>query len=468
MAGPDLERLFSPRALAVVGASEAPGRVGRIVFEQLLRSGRPVYPVNPHRSTILGERVYASPAALPDGVDLAVIATTAGPAVEAAEAAAARGIPFVLPVAGGFREAGPAGLALEARLAALARSGRTRVLGPNTLGIFLPHERLDTLFVEHGDRALGVGGGVAVVSQSGSVGTEALGVASNSGFGMRAFVGLGNKCDLDELDMLRHFAADPGTRCLAFYIESLDAARAFLEEARRVSLQKPIVVLKAGRTLSGALAVGSHTGRLAGSDRVVDAAFRQFGVQRAQDDQQLCDLSKALAALPPARGNRVALLGLAGAYGVMGADFVESEVRGVRLEMARLAPATVERIRRVAVPFAACQNPVDLTASATDAMFLETTRALIEDEGVDVVIVSTFFAPPGITEGLIEPLAELVRASPKPVIDFTLYGPQTDAVLRRFHALGVVGYPGVERAVRAARGLWERACVLASLAGRAR
>jgi acetate---CoA ligase (ADP-forming) len=468
MAERELERLFSPRAVAVVGASEAPGRVGRIVFESLLRSGRPVYPVNPSRQTILGVRALHSPAELPDGVDLAVLTTTAAPAVTAAEECAARGVPFVLPVAGGFREAGPAGLALEERLGALARAGRCRVLGPNTLGMFLPHERLDTIFVEHGDESLGAGGAVAVISQSGSVGTEALGVASNSGFGMRAFVGLGNKCDLDELDMLRHFAADPGTRCLAFYIESLDEGRAFLEEARRISPGKPIVVLKAGRTQSGALAVGSHTGRLAGSDRVVDFAFRQFGVQRAQDDQQLCDLAKALAGLPPARGNRVAVLGLAGAYGVMGADFVESEVRGVQLQMARLAPETVERIRRVAVPFAAAANPVDLTASATDAMFLETTRALVDDPGVDVVIVSTFFAPPGITEGLVEPLAELIRASPKPVIDFTLYGPHTDAFLRRFHALGVVGYPSIERAVRAARGLWERACILASLARRAR
>ncbi|MDJ0723425.1 MAG: CoA-binding protein, partial [Desulfobacterales bacterium] len=276
----DLNRLFNPKAIAVVGASNRDGRIGRIIFERLLPSLRKIYPVHPREETILGHEAFADIAALPDGIDLAVIATAAAAAVGAVEACANGGIPFIIVVASGFGETGAHGERLERRLKDVIRDSDCRLLGPNSLGIFIPGERLDTIFVEHGDKALSRGGGVAFVTQSGSVGVEALGLASNVGFGLRAFVGLGNKCDLDELDFLAYFGNDHDTRCLAFYLEDIAHGRRFLERAREVTRHKAVIVLKAGRTPAGARAVSSHTGRLAGMDAVIGGAFRQYGIQR--------------------------------------------------------------------------------------------------------------------------------------------------------------------------------------------
>jgi acyl-CoA synthetase (NDP forming) len=463
----DLKRLFDPKTIAVIGASGRQASIGRIILERLVPSLRKIYPVHPREDAILGFETLPAIEMLPDGIDLAVIATGAEAAVPAAEACAARGIPFLIIVAGGFGETDHTGARREARLQSIARTYGSRILGPNSLGIFVPGERLDTIFVEHGDRALGRGGGVAFITQSGSVGVEALGLASNIGYGLRAFVGLGNKCDLDEIDFLNYFGRDPTTTCLAFYLENIDNGRPFLENARRLTRYKPVVMLKAGRTPAGARAVGSHTGRLAGMDAVVGGALRQYGIQRVFDDEELCDASKTLAMLPPAAGHRVAVLTLAGGFGVMSADYIEARLRGIPLTMARLKPRTVEHIRAHTFPFAACQNPVDITASADDAMFGRSLDALLADEGVDMVICTAFFAPPAISDDLVMVIADRARQSPKPVITVTQYGPFTDLYLRRFHDAGVVGFPSISRAVRAARFLVERARILAALESKA-
>ncbi len=460
---PGLLSLLRPRSIAVIGATEKPGKVGRRIFEGLLKAGRPIYPVHPQEQTVLGHKACRRPEDLPSGVDLAVIAIGAEGAVEAAEQCARHGIPNLVVVAGGFSEAGDGGARLEKRLVAIHERWATRILGPNTLGMFLPDEKLDTIFVEHG-RAFSSaarGGGVSFITQSGSVGVEALWLAGVTGFDLRAFIGLGNACDLDELDFLEHFAADERTRCLAFYLESIKSghAMAFLEAARRTARRKPVVMLKAGRTPAGMSAVSSHTGRLAGSDRVVDGALRQFGIQRVFDDEELCDASRTLARLPPAPGNRVAIVTPAGGYGVMGADLVASRSR-TPLEMAAFAPETVARIRGATPAYASSRNPVDLTAGASDAMFGEVLDAVLEDDGVDIVICVACFAPPSISDGLIDVVARRVARGRKPVIAFTKYGPRTNTYLRRFHDAGVVAFPSIGRAVRAARYLVQRARIL--------
>lgn len=456
---PDLTSLLFPRAVAVVGASDTAGSPGTIVFDQLVRSGIPTYPVHPHKETLAGRRVYPTVEELPDGVDVAVIAIAAARAVAVAEACAARGVPFIVVLAGGFAEAGADGRELEARLRRIPAQRGSRILGPNTLGLFVPENGLDTIFVEHGDTALAGGGSVSFVTQSGSVGVEALGLASNAGFGMRAFVGLGNKSDLNELDFLRYFDADAASRCLAFYVESLEDGRRFLEEARRTTKEKPVVLLKAGRTDAGASAVVSHTGRLAGSDQVVSGAFKQYGIHRAVDEEELTDAAKALAMAPPAKGNRVAVITPAGGYGVMSVDYIEEPRRGVPLRVARLAPETQDRIREATFPFASVRNPVDLTAGASDDMFGHALDEVLADDGVDLVLCIAFFSPALLTEDLVDVIARRVRATEKPVLVVTQYGPFTDEYLRRFYDAGVLGFPSVHRAVRAARILVERSII---------
>lgn len=455
-----LDALFYPKSIVVVGATNSPGKAGEIIFRRLKESGVKLIPVHPREERVQGVPALKEIPALPEGIDLAVITLGAEAAVKAAEECALRGVKVVILVAGGFGETGEAGKLLEERLRAIPHTYPTRILGPNSLGVFLPSHKLDTIFVEHGDKALAEGGSIAFITQSGSVGVESLGYASNIGFGMRVFVGLGNKCDLNELDFLRYFGSDEKTGCLAFYVENIEGGRSFLEEASEISAVKPVLVLKAGRSDAGTAAVSSHTGRLAGSDKVVGGAFRQYGLQRALDDEELSDAARVLSLLPPPRGNRMAVITAAGGYGVMAADYIEERSPRAPLEMAVLSPATKKRLKEVNLPFASCHNPVDITASAGDDIYLATLDTLLEDPGVDMVLCISFFAPPDITDGLIDGIASRVRKSEKPILVFTQYGPFTDGYLKRFYQAGVPGYPSILRTVRAARFLVERKMIL--------
>jgi len=280
---------------------------------------------------------------------------------------------------------------------------------------------------------------------------------------MRAFVGLGNKCDLDEIDFLRYFGRDKKTNCLGFYLENIEKGRQFLAAAKKITREKPVVVLKAGRTKTAVSAVSSHTGKLAGSDNVISGALKQFGIQRVYDDEEFCDATKVLSMLPGAPGNRVAVLTAAGGYGVMCTDYIEKKDTRATLLMAMLSEKTKKQIKDATFSFTACDNPVDITASADDRMFSKSLDALIRDNGVDIIICIAFFAPPGITENLIDIIAEKTRESQKPVIVFTKYGPFTDNSIKNLFYAGVVGYPSVGRAVRAARFLVERTKIIQRL-----
>jgi acyl-CoA synthetase (NDP forming) len=456
----NLERLFSPRAIAVIGVSSKPDNIGRIIFKNLLQSERPVYPVHPSETSILGHPVFKKVEDLPSEVELAVITTNAIHTVDAAEACGRKGISFIIPIAGGFSEIGEEGRILEERLGRVVKDYGSRILGPNTLGIFAPRERLDTIFVEHGNRALGLGGGVAFISQSGSVGVEALGIESNLGFGLRAFVGLGNKIDLSEVDFLNYFRNDAGTTCVALYIESLSNGRVFLEAAREVTRKKPVVVLKAGRTATAVAAVTSHTGRLAGSDRVLHGAFQQYGIQGVFDEEQLCDAARVLATAPLPKGNRVAVVSPAGGYGVMATDEIEAE-SPVPLTMARLSSGTESTICGLLPDFAPVHNPIDLTTMATDDVTIEALSALIKDSNVDIILSVALFAPMGMSDGLIRKMAGLVAESEKPVIVVSQFGPFTNGHINRLYDYGVIGFPSIVRGVRAVRWLVERSLIRA-------
>jgi acetate---CoA ligase (ADP-forming) len=451
-----LKKLLDPKKIAVIGASRSEDKVGGIVFKRLLNSRRRLFPVNPKEIVIQGYKVTPDINSLPEDIDLAIITISAKACVKAVEMCIDKNIQHYIIVAGGFAEVGGTGIELENSLKQLAKKHSINILGPNSLGIFLPDENIDTIFVEHGDQALDRNGQVACIVQSGSVGVEALGYAANTGFGMRAFVGLGNKCDLDEIDFLQYFAQDKKTNCIGFYLENIERGREFLELAKEVAKDKPVVVLKAGRTKTAINAVSSHTGKLAGSDNVINGAFKQFGIQRVYDDEEFCDATKVLSMLKEAPGNRVAVLTAAGGYGVICTDFIEKKDNRAALTMAKLSENTKKQIKDATFSFTACENPVDITASADDLMFSLSLDALIADDGVDIIICIAFFAPPGITENLIDIIAEKIKQSSKPVIVFTKYGPFTDNSIKNLFYAKVAAYPSVGRAVRAARFLVER------------
>ena len=461
-----LKPLFYPKSIAVIGATNKKDKIGHIIFSRLKHSGARLFPVHPKEAEIMGVPAYPTIESLPEKVDLAITTISADKTVSVIKACAVHGVKAAIIVASGFGEIGEEGKKLEKELKVIHDEYGLEILGPNTLGIFLPETGLDTIFVEHGDKALAGGGSVAFITQSGSVGTEALGGARNTGYGMRAFVGLGNKILLNETDFLEYFHEDEKVNCIAIYAESIDDGKVFLEKAKEIAQKKAIIVLKAGRSAAGQHAVSSHTGKLAGSDRVVNGAFHQYGIQRAFDEEEICDASKTLSMLPLPKGNRVAVITAAGGYGVMCTDYIEQKYPRADLKMAELDKNTREKIRKINLPFASSHNPVDITASATDQMYVETLDAVLSDNGVDIVICFVFFSPPGFSENLIDLVAKRVNSSTKPIIVFTEFGPFTDGLVKKFYDRGVVGFSSIYRTVRAVRFLEERSRIIKNLGGK--
>jgi acetate---CoA ligase (ADP-forming) len=456
----ELKPLFYPDSVALIGASGNPAKVGHRILKVLKKTVSDLYPVHPTAEKVLGLKVVNTIEDLPNNISLAVITISAINAVKAVRSCAEKGIKIIVIVSGGFGEIGEEGSLLEDELKRIHKEYGTRMLGPNSLGIFLPETGLDTIFVEHGDKALSGGGGIAFITQSGSVGTEALGLASNAGYGMRAFVGLGNKVDLTETHFLEYFTADPKTNCLAFYNESIDDGRIFLEKAREASRKKSVVILKAGRTEAGQTAVSSHTGKLAGSDNVVNGAFRQYGIQRAYDEEEICDASKALSMLQIPKGNSIAVITAAGGYGVMCTDYIEQKGARIKLHLAEFTDKTKNRLNDINLSFASVNNPIDITASADDTIYVDTLDTVLNDPGVDLVICLTFFTIPAVTKDLVKKISDKINGYNKPVITFAQYGPYTYRYLKEFYDMGIVGFSSVYRTVRAARFMVERANIL--------
>jgi len=363
-----LSGLFNPKSIAIIGATETEGVVGRTVVENLLASrfAGPIYPVNPRRKTVLGLPAYPNIGAIGQPVDLAILITPARtvPSVmaECVKAHAKYGIV----ISAGFKEAGPAGLELEQQVLARARLGGLRFIGPNCLGIVNVHANLNATF----SPSMPAAGKMSVISQSGALCVAILDWAASTGLGLSKVVSFGNKADLNEVDFLRAFAADPDTHVVAAYLESITEGDRFLEVAEDIASVKPVVVLKVGVTPAGAKAASSHTGSLAGADMAYWAAFKRSGVIRAENFEALFDYALAFATQPLPAGNRLAIITNAGGPGIMAAD--AAELAGLRL----LPPqdATREKLRKLLPATAATGNPIDVIGDAQPERYLDTLK----------------------------------------------------------------------------------------------
>ncbi|MBE3597652.1 MAG: CoA-binding protein [Limnochordaceae bacterium] len=447
-----IHQLLSPRTIAVVGASPNPSKIGHIIFRHLLKSRARVYPVHPSATRILDQSVWPSIRSLPEPVELAVLATPAATVPELVEECVACGVGVVIPIAGGFGETGPEGRKLEARMKAAIRGSSTRLLGPNTLGVINPAYALDTFFLPD-DRLDRPGpGSIALLSQSGAVGVTLVATAAAMGAGISCFVGLGNRLDIGEAELVRELARPgSGTSVIGLYLESFGNGPAFVEACREVAGETPVVLLKAGRTATGARAASLHTGSMAGPDRVVDGVLRQYGVWRVFDDLELVDTCLALSLVrrSPLSSTRVAVLTCAGGQGVMLTDYIESTTRGVGLSMAQLSEGTRLRLKEIIPTFASSANPVDLTGEASPPMYEAALQAVLEDAGVDAVLASVVLQLPHMDDGVLEAIARQAARYGKPVVA-ALIGPKdTQAPFRALVGMGVPAYPSLWRAVRA-------------------
>lgn len=451
-----IEELFSPRGVVVVGASQNPTKLGYGVARNLVVSNYPgnVYFVNPRGGQLFDQPLYVDLASVPDPVDLAIIMIPAALVPDVLEACGNRGIHFAIIGAGGFREVGAEGEALEKRCLEIARAHDIRVLGPNCIGYLDTHFPINATFLPLPGP---IPGDIAFLSHSGAICEAVIDWARGQGFGLSRLVSLGNQMDLNEGDLLSAIATDPNTRVVAMYLEGVADGPTFIEQARRVTGMKPVVAIKIGRSEGGRAAVASHTGALAGEDVAYDAAFRKAGVIRARHSEEMFDWAQALAWCQLPHGPNMAILTNAGGPGAIAADSVEAN----GLKLAKLTEKTRNRLREILPPAASIHNPVDMLASAGPREYADGLRALLVDEGVDGVVL--ILPPPPMTTAaeVAGAIIPVIRSASKPVV-VALMGEELIAhAARLFRQSHIPDYRFPERAVSAMRVLTERARQLA-------
>lgn len=393
---------FKPNAVAVVGASREPASIGYRIMEQLVanRFNGPVYPINPKAGVICSIRAYKSVREIPEPVDLAIIVVPKKFVMDVVDDCAARGVKAIVVISAGFAETDGDGKELQRQLVEKVRGHGMRMVGPNCLGIINtdPEVQLGGSFSPTYPKH----GSIAMSSQSGALGIAILELATKLNLGLSCFVSVGNKADVTGNDLLQYWEDDPQTNVILLYLESFGNPRRFARIARRVSLTKPIVCVKSGRTTAGTRAAGSHTAALAASDVATEALFQQTGVIRAETLEEMFDLAATLAHQPLPRGNRVGIVTNAGGPGILCTDACEA----AGLEVPVVSDATKEQLRSFLPAAAALNNPVDMIASAPPEHFRRTVELVMQDENVDAVIV--IYIPVGTADNkaIMEAVAE--------------------------------------------------------------
>ena len=437
-----LQRLFEPRSVAIVGASTKPGKVGHDILKNMLSSGYggEVYPINPHAEEILGKKCYPSVLGVPGEIDLVVVVVPAASVLPVIEECGKKGVQLGIVISAGFKESGPEGIERERRLGELARQFGMRIVGPNCLGVMSTSNGLNTTFAQGMPRR----GNVALMSQSGALATAIIDWSIQQGIGYSKFVSFGNGVDVGVVDLLRAWEDDPETTVIVAYIEGLRNGPMFMEVARQVSAKKPVIVVKAGGTQAGARAVSSHTGSLAGSEQAYNAAFLQCGVIRANSMEELFDLAIAFSYQGPPRGRNVAIVTNAGGPGIMATDAAER----VGLRLASLDAGTVQALRKQLPEASNFYNPIDVLGDADADRYVYAAENLLRDPNVDSVLA--VLTPQAMTrpKETAEKLGSASAQSRKPVLACFMGGnaiAQAQEVLNKHK---IPNYPYPERAVQ--------------------
>lgn len=464
-----LDHLFNPRRIALIGASAKRFKWGSIIPLNILKGNYQgkIFPVNPGLDKVLGHTCYPTVADIPEPMDVALIFTPAPSVPGIVEQCGKKGIPFLVIITADFSETGPAGAALEDQVIKTARMYGLRLVGPNSMGMFSAQSELHALMPP----TMPLQGPVSMFSQSGNVGVQMLAWGADEGVGFEKFVSSGNEGDLNSADYLAYFAADHATRVILAYMEGIGPGMDLFPAAREAAKQKPVLLFKGGRTLSGEKAAASHSGAIAGSSRVFTAAMLQAGVIQLQTSQAMMDCAKAFSNLPLPRGNRVGILTRGGGWGVITSDACEEN----GLKVPPLPDALVKKIDRLLPRYWSRRNPVDMVATISHDPFLECLEILTAWDDIDAVIAlgavratvrfpysKKVIGPPEVTDAvetalklrkkmtaqpdaILTGIKQLTRHTGKPIVAVST-GPD---VLHRetLRDYQVVSFPTPERAV---------------------
>jgi acetyltransferase len=443
-----LHSIFSPRSIAVIGATEAPGSVGRTVFENLRAEGfkGAVYPVNPKRPTVLGVPAFPNIAAVPKPVDLVIIATPAVTVPGIVAECVAADIPGAIILSAGFKEIGAEGAKLEQQILAAARKGRLRIIGPNCMGIMGPHLGLNATFAS----PLARPGKVAFISQSGALCSAILDWSRLANVGFSAFVSVGSMLDVNWGDLIYYLGDDPHTRSIVIYMESIGDARSFLSAAREVALTKPIIVIKVGRTDAAARVAASHTGSLTGSDEVLDAAFRRVGVLRVNTIGELFEMAEVLSKQPSPKGPRLAVVTNAGGPSALATDMLVTTGG----QLATLGADTFKALNDFLPAPWSHNNPVDILGDGSAERYEKALDIVARDPGNDGLLV--IFTPQTMSESTAtaERLAPLALKYSKPILASWMGGVVVQDAVRLLNQAQIPTFEYPDTAARAFTYMW--------------
>lgn len=464
-----MHAFFNPSSVAIVGASKKINKAGHVIFKNFAENKRrgvfkgELYPVNPNEESILGFECYPSLTKIPGELELVVIVVPAKHVLNIMKDAASENVKAAVIISSGFSEIG--NHELENKIKSVAKKAGIRILGPNCLGVYDSRTGVDMLFLPE-TRILTTGeeviatprpmpGNITIVTQSGAFGIAALDYLAGRQIGVSKFVSFGNKCDVDEAEMLHYLLYDDETKVILLYVEDIKSGRRFLKVAKEVTKKKPIVALKSGRTKAGARAAASHTGAMAGSDQIYNAVFAQTGILRVKDMEEFFDVGKALNMQPPATGNNVGILTDAGGPGIMAVD--ECEMKGLNVK--RFSDKTIQKFEKLKkkgkLPkFATNLNPVDITGSATSEMFELAAKILFEDPEIHGIILLGLHHTPALQEDFVDRVAKVASKHDKPIVVCDIGETEMALHIRyRFDKLGIPAYFSPEDAARAMNAL---------------
>src|SRR5262245_13633133 len=408
----DLDAIFRPRSVAVIGASRDKTSIGREILHNLIEYefNGPIFPVNPKAPMVHSLKCYPTVPDIPDPVDLAVVVVRRDMVLNAVDDCGRKGVKGLVVITAGFREAGEEGARLEAALREKILSYGMRMVGPNCMGVINtePDFRMNATFAKEAP----LPGKIGFVSQSGALGEAILANAREMGLGISMFASVGNKTDISGNDMLTYWEDDPNVSLILLYLESFGNPQKFMQIARRITRTKPILTVKAGRSASGARAVGTHTGALAGMDVAVDTLLDQAGVLRCSTIEEMFVYAQALAKQPMPKGNRVAVVTNAGGPGVLAADALEQ----LGMTLPHLSSDSIKALRMILPPEATPANPIDLIASARDDRYRAAVKIAASDPNIDALLV-IFVSPIMIdAHAVAVAIVEALRDTDKPAV----------------------------------------------------
>lgn len=443
-----LDVIFRPDTVAVIGASEQPGSVGRTLLWNLITNsfGGTVYPVNIKRSSVLGIKAYPSIHDVPERVDLAVIATPAQTVPGIIRECVEAGVQGAIIISAGFKERGPEGVALEEEILKTAREGNMRIIGPNCLGVMSPVTGLNATFAN----AMARPGSVGFISQSGALCTAVLDWSFHENVGFSHFVSIGSMLDVDWGDLIYYLGNDSRTESIVIYMESIGDARSFMSAAREVALTKPIIVIKPGRTEAAAKAAASHTGSLTGSDEVLESAFRRSGVLRVERIDDLFNMAEILSKQPRPRGRRLTIITNAGGPGVLATDALIMDGG----ELAKLTPQTMEALNELLPPHWSHNNPVDILGDADSDRYTSALEIVANDttsDGFLVILTPQAMTDPTQTAERLRPYAKLRG---KPLLASWMGGADIAAGESILNQANIPTFPYPDTAARMFNYMW--------------